>query len=80
MIQMKFKAFIMMNVNLGCETDVLKALKKVQGFDEAFYVLGDYDIIAKVSANTLDELNQIVSHVRKIGNVRSTATMITREL
>jgi DNA-binding Lrp family transcriptional regulator len=80
MIQMKFKAFIMMNVNLGCETDVLNALKKVQGFDEAFYVLGDYDIIAKVSANTIDELNQIVSHVRKIGNVRSTATMITREV
>jgi DNA-binding Lrp family transcriptional regulator len=77
---MKFKAFIMMNVNLGCEVDVLKALRKVQGFDEAFYVLGDYDIIAKVSANTIGELNQIVSHVRKIGNVRSTATMITREL
>lgn len=70
----------MMNVNLGCETEVLKALRKVQGFDEAFYVLGDYDIIAKVSANTIDELNQIVSHVRKIGNVRSTSTMITREV
>ena len=77
---MKFKAFIMMNVNLGCETEVLKALRKVQGFDEAFYVLGDYDIIVKVSANTLDELNQIVSHVRKMGNVRSTTTMITREV
>ena len=77
---MKFKAFIMMNVNLGCETEVLKALRKVQGFDEAFYVLGDYDIIAKVSANTIDELNQIVAHVRKTGNVRSTATMITRDV
>ncbi|MGA2768738.1 MAG: Lrp/AsnC ligand binding domain-containing protein [Candidatus Bathyarchaeia archaeon] len=77
---MKFKAFIMMNVNLGCETGVLKALKKVQGFDEAFYVLGDYDIIAKVTANTIDELNQIVSHIRKLGNVRTTATMIEREL
>lgn len=77
---MKFKAFIMMNVNLGCEADVLKALEKVQGFDGAYYVLGDYDIIVNVSANTLDELNQIVSHVRKIGNVKSTTTMITREL
>jgi DNA-binding Lrp family transcriptional regulator len=58
----------------------LKALKKVQGFDEAFYVLGDYDIIAKVTANTIDELNQIVSHIRKLGNVRTTATLMTREL
>jgi DNA-binding Lrp family transcriptional regulator len=77
---MKLKAFVMMNVNLGCETDVLKALTKVQGFDEAFYVLGDYDIITKVSANTIDELNQILAHIRKIGNVKSTATMITREV
>ena len=77
---MKFKAFILMNVNLGCETEVLKALKKVQGFDDAFYVLGDYDIIVNVSAKTIDELNQIVSHVRKMGNVRSTVTMITRGL
>ena len=77
---MKFQAFILMNVHLGCETDVLKALKKIQGFDEAFYVFGDYDIIAKVTAKTIDELNQIVSDVRKLGNVRSTTTMITREL
>jgi uncharacterized protein with GYD domain len=80
MIWMKFKAFILINVNLGCETEVLNALKKVQGFGEAFYVLGDYDIIANVSVNTIDELNQIVSNVRQIGNVRSTSTMITLEL
>lgn len=80
MIQMKLKGFILMNVNLGCETEVLKALGKVQGLNDAFYVLGDYDIIANISANTIDELNRIVSHVRKIGNVRSTSTMITREL
>jgi DNA-binding Lrp family transcriptional regulator len=77
---MRFQAFVLMNVDLGCEIDVLKALKKIQGFDEAFYVFGDYDIIAKVTAKTIDELNQIVSHIRKLGNVQSTTTMITREL
>jgi len=77
---MKFKAFILMNVNLGCEAEVLKSLKSVSGYGEAFYVLGDYDLIVSVSAGTIEELNQIVSHVRKIRNVRSTATMITREL
>ena len=77
---MKLKGFILMNVNLGCETKVLETLMKVQGLDDAFYVLGDYDIIANVSAKTIDERNQIVSHFRKIGNVRSTSTMIAREL
>jgi DNA-binding Lrp family transcriptional regulator len=58
---------------------VLKALRNVQGFDEAFTVLGDYDIVAKVTAKTMDELNQSVTHMRRLQNVRSTTTMITRE-
>jgi DNA-binding Lrp family transcriptional regulator len=76
---MKLKAFIMINVNLGCENEVLKALKGVQGFDEAFAVLGDYDIVARITAKTMDELNQSVTNIRRLQNVRSTATMITRE-
>jgi DNA-binding Lrp family transcriptional regulator len=77
---MKFKAFILINVNLGCEIEVLKALRNVQGFDEAFYVLGDYDMIAKVTANTMEELNQTVTQVRKLPNIKSTSTVISRDL
>jgi DNA-binding Lrp family transcriptional regulator len=77
---MKFKAFVLINVNLGCEADVLKAVKKVPGFDEAFYVFGDYDIIVRLTVSTVDELNHAVSQIRKLGNVKSTSTMITREL
>jgi DNA-binding Lrp family transcriptional regulator len=76
---MKLNAFVLINVNLGCENEVLKALKSVQGFEEAFVVLGDYDIVARVTARTMDELNQSVTCIRKLQNVRSTATMITRE-
>ncbi len=77
---MKFKAYILMTVNLGCETEILKALRKVQGLEEAFYILGDYDIMTEVNANTIDELNQTVSQIRKLRNVRSTVTMIKRDL
>jgi DNA-binding Lrp family transcriptional regulator len=77
---MKLSAFVMINVNLGCETEVLRALRDVQGFDEAFYVLGDYDIIAKITAKSIDELNQIVTDIRRLQNVKATTTMITREL
>ena len=77
---MKLSAFVMINVNLGCETEVLKTLRDVQGFDEAFYVLGDYDIIAKITAKSIDELNQIVTDIRRLQNVKATTTMITREL
>ena len=77
---MMLKAFILINVNLGCEAEVLKALMNIQGFDEAFYVFGDYDMIAKVTANTMEELNQTVSQVRKLANIKSTSTVISRDL
>jgi len=77
---MKFKAFILINVNLGCEAEVLKALRDVQGFDEAVYVFGDYDMIVKVSTNTMEELNQTVTQIRKLPNIRSTSTIISRDL
>jgi DNA-binding Lrp family transcriptional regulator len=77
---MKLSAYVLINVNLGCEFEVLKALRNVQGFEEAFYVFGDYDMIAKVTANTMDELNQTVSQVRKLANIKSTATIISRDL
>jgi hypothetical protein len=77
---MRFKAFILINVNLGCEHEILEALRNVDGFDSAFYVLGDYDIIVSISADSIDGLNHTVSQVRQFRNVRSTATMIVREL
>jgi hypothetical protein len=78
--QMRLEAFVLINVNLGCESEILKALREIHGFEEVFYVFGDYDIIGKVTATTIDELNQIVASVRKLRNVRATSTMITRGL
>lgn len=70
-------ALVLINVELSSEVDVLKALKKVEGVDEAFAVYGTYDIVARVKADTMDKLNQVTtSSIRRIENVKSTLTMI----
>ncbi len=70
-------ALVLINVDIGSEADVLKALRKVEGVKEAFAVLGAYDLVARVEADTLDRLNQIIaSQIRKIGSVKSTSTMM----
>jgi len=75
-------AFVLIITETGSAGDVLKDLKKVEGVDEAFILYGVYDIIAKVSAKSMDHLNEIVTwHIRKIGKVRQTLTMtIIQEL
>jgi len=73
-------AFVLINTELGSEADVLKHMKKVEGVDEAFALYGVYDIIARVKADTMDKLKEIVTlHIRKLDRVRSTLTLIVSE-
>ena len=74
------KAFILINTEIGSEADVLKKLKKVEGINEVFLVYGTYDIIARVRADTMDKLKEIVTwRIRRLDKVRSTSTMIVVE-
>jgi DNA-binding Lrp family transcriptional regulator len=56
-------AFVLINTEIGSEADVLKDLKKVEGVEEANAVYGVYDIIARVKADTMDRLKEIVTCV-----------------
>ena len=73
-------AFVLINTEIGSESDVLKELKKVEGVDDSFAVYGVYDIVARVSADTMDKLKETVTwRIRRLDNVRSTLTMIVVE-
>ena len=55
-------------------------MKKVEGINEAFLVYGVYDIIARVKADTMGKLKEIVTwRIRRLDKVRSTLTMIVVE-
>jgi DNA-binding Lrp family transcriptional regulator len=73
-------AFVLINAEIGSEEEVLKELKKVEGVQEAYVVYGVYDVVAKIRANTMDKLKDVVTwHVRRLNKVRSTLTMIVVE-
>ena len=73
-------AFVLINAEIGSEEEVLKELNKVEGVVEAFVVYGVDDVVAKIRADTMDKLKDIVTwHVRRLNKVRSTLTMIVVE-
>lgn len=73
-------AFVLINAELGAESDVLKNVNKIEGVDEAFTVYGVYDIVTRVKADTLDKLKAtITQHIRRLDRVRSTLTLIVSE-
>ena len=73
-------AFVLVNVQIGSEREVLEALKKIDGVERAYVVYGVYDIVAKVKAESMDELREIVTYkIRKLDKVQSTQTMMVYE-
>jgi len=72
-------AYVLLNTEIGAEADVLKALKKIEGVQEAFNLLGIYDIIARVKADTTDKLTYIINHKLQISRVHSKLTVIVTE-
>ena len=76
----KLTAFCIINTELGEEESVITTLKENLGIEEAFIVYGVYDIIAKVSADTMDKLKDIVTwKVRRLNKVQASLTMIVIE-
>jgi len=70
-------AYVLVNSEIGSESDVLKELKVIKHVKEAYIVYGVYDIIAKVEAETMDKLKESITwNVRRLDKVRSTLTMI----
>lgn len=73
-------AFVLINSEIGSEEEVLKELGKVEGIVEAYIVYGVYDVVAKIRADTMDKLKDVVTwRVRRLNKVRSTLTMIAIE-
>ena len=73
-------AYVLINADVGKENDVLVELKKVPSVKEAYFVYGVYDIVAKVEADSMDKLKEIVTwKIRRLDKVRSTLTMIVVE-
>ena len=73
-------AFVFMNIDAGGEQDVLKALQSIENVKEAHLVYGVYDLVARIEAETMDKLKEIVTwKIRRLDKVRSTLTMIVVE-
>ena len=73
-------AYILVNTEVGEEESVLKILKEKPHVKEAYLVYGVYDIIARVEAEGMQALKDVITaNIRRIDAVRSTLTMIVMQ-
>jgi DNA-binding Lrp family transcriptional regulator len=75
-------AFVMVNCDLEIESEqkAINKLKNVQGVIDVNEVTGVYDIVVKITSDTLESLKEIITHdIRTIDVIRSTMTLIVIE-
>jgi DNA-binding Lrp family transcriptional regulator len=73
-------AFVLINTEMGSENEVLSALRKIENVKEAHIVYGVYDIVAKVEAESMEKLKDVITwNIRRLNKVKSTLTMMATE-
>jgi len=70
-------AYVLFKVGSGTEREVCQKLVEFGEVVQADIIFGEYDVIAKVATQDLDQLEEFVSlKVRNVPNVLVTSTMI----
>ncbi len=72
-------AFVMINTELGSEKKVLDEIRKIDEVKESCIVYGIYDIVAKIGADTMGKVDEIVTWVRRLDKIQATITLILIE-
>jgi DNA-binding Lrp family transcriptional regulator len=70
------EALLCIKTNLNSDKEVLQELNVFEEVKEAFMVIGEYDIIAKVESKTFDDLVHLDQRIKGLANVREILSML----
>ena len=70
-------AVVLMNAELGKETQIVNELGKIPNVKEVYPVYGVYDVLMVIESDSMEALREtITSKIRKLDGIKSTLTMI----
>jgi DNA-binding Lrp family transcriptional regulator len=72
-------AYALLKTGMDSLRIILRQISKVEDVNEVQGLYGAYDIIAKIKAESMSEVKNIVSQVRSVNNGSSTLMMIVND-
>lgn len=70
-------AFVLINTDLGEGQEVISRLREIPEVKKVYGVYGVYDIVIRIEADTMEDINQLITDkIRRLNHVRSTLTMV----
>jgi hypothetical protein len=73
---MMLSAFVLLNCDIGAEGAIINEMSRISGVSEAVRVSGVYDIVARVSDESKENIWNLVKKIRAIASIRSSLTMV----
>jgi len=74
-------AYVMLNCELGAEEEIIGQLKELEQVVDVFETIGTHDMLVKLQAENFEKIRETVSwNIQKLKNVRSTATLIKKDI
>jgi C4-type Zn-finger protein len=72
-------AFVFLNCDISTGPATISEISNISGVSEAVRVSGVYDIVAKVSEESREDISRSIKKIRAISNITSSLTMIESE-
>ncbi len=70
-------AYMLINCELGSESSIIEQLKSMPNVKETRGVFGNYDILVKIQATSVESLREIITfRIRKIPKIYCTTTIL----
>ncbi|MFQ6095926.1 MAG: Lrp/AsnC ligand binding domain-containing protein [Candidatus Bathyarchaeia archaeon] len=69
-------AYVLFKVSSGSEREICKKMVDYDGVLESSIVYGEYDLIAKIKTENLNQLEGLIEKIRTIPSIVLTSTMI----
>jgi DNA-binding Lrp family transcriptional regulator len=70
------KAYVVATVKRGMEHNAAQKIKKMTEVTEVLVTYGLYDIVVRIEAKNLGQLDKIVTDIRQMAEIKQTSTLV----
>jgi DNA-binding Lrp family transcriptional regulator len=70
------KAYVVATVKRGREHDVAQKIERMNEVTEVLVTYGLYDIVIRIEAKSLGQLDKIVTDIRQMEEIKQTSTLV----
>jgi DNA-binding Lrp family transcriptional regulator len=70
------KAYVVATVKHGKEHDAAQKIRKTKEVTEVLVTYGLYDIVLRIEAKSLGQLDKIITDIRQMAEIQQTSTLV----